>query len=150
MKSCSLYILSITALVTAAGCDALAGILGAIQPTQMTTVRLVNESDFAVEGVLFYGDDQETVDGVIQETGTERSFNVGANEVESFSRPCDQLQALIIDDADLQLIGEIGPEDRTDLLRDGDDFSCGSTIVFTFRHSEIITDFEIVQTTESQ
>lgn len=125
------------------GCDALRGLIGVIEETQRTGVQLRNQSDFAVEVVLFYDDDQETVDGLIQETGTERNFTVVAGGTQSFSRPCDDLQAVIIDDADLLVIGEVGPEDRTDVLRDGDEFDCGDTIVFTFDHSDVVVDFEI-------
>ncbi|MCH7884473.1 MAG: hypothetical protein IIC01_04415, partial [Planctomycetes bacterium] len=48
------------------------------------------------------------------------------------------------DDADLLILGDIGPEANSDVLRDGDDFSCGDTIVFTFDHSGILVDFDVI------
>ena len=68
---------------------------------------------------------------------------VGDDDTRSFTQSCDDLQAIMIEDADLQIIGGIGPEANTDVLRDGDDFGCGDTIVFTFDHSDLIFDFEI-------
>ncbi len=130
-------------------CDALQGLLDALQGTQTTTVELRNDGAFPVEVTLLYDDNQETVDGVIQVTGTERNVTIAAGATESLSRSCDELQAVIIDDADLQLVGELGPEDRSNLLRDGDDFRCGETIVFTFDHSDLILDFAIAVTTQS-
>jgi len=138
-----------TVVFVSAGCDALIGLIGLVQGTQATTVELRNNSEYPVKVSVFFDDDQETIDGVIQETGTERNFVIPAGNTESFSRPCDDLQAVIVDDADLQIIGEIGPEDKSDLIRDGDDFGCGDTIIFTFDHSEILVDFRVSVTTVS-
>jgi len=52
-----------------------------------------------------------------------------------FSKDCDNLQAIIISDADLEVVGE----EDTGTLRDGDDFGCGDTIIFTFD----LIDFDI-------
>ena len=42
----------------------------------------------------------------------------------------------------------MGPEANTDVLRDGDEFRCGSTIVFTFSHSAAVFDFGITTRVE--
>lgn len=125
------------------GCDALRGLAGTLQPSRMTRVELRNNGDFPVDVTLFYDDDQDILDGIIQETGNERTFQIAAQSTETFSRECDDLQAIIIDGADLRLIGQVGPETDTDVLRDGDDFGCGDTIIFTFDHSELILDFDV-------
>lgn len=138
------------AAITASGCDALQQIIDVIGGTSMTTVELRNDGEFPVEVILFYDDDQETLDGVIQETGTQRDIVVAAGTTESFSRPCDDLQAIIIDDADLRVIGQVGPETSSDLLRDGDDFGCGDTIVFTFTHSALLVDFDVAVTVQER
>ncbi len=135
---------TLSALV--AGCDALTPLLGALQPN-LVTVELVNNGDFAVQGTLFYDDDQDTIEEVLVETGTERTFTLTAGGRTSFSLSCDDLQAIILDDASLQIVGDVGPEANTDVLRDGDDFGCGDTIVFTFDHSDALLDFDVSVTT---
>ena len=127
-------------LVTAAvGCEALVGLL---RPSE-TTVVLVNNSDFDVEVVLFYDDDQNILEALLTDVGQEMQITLAAGEQSTFSRDCDDLQAIIIEDADLLLIGQLGPEANTDVLRDGDDFGCGDTITFTFDHSDVLLDFDI-------
>jgi hypothetical protein len=104
---------------------------------------LVNSSDFDVEIVLFYDDDQNITELLLTEFGQEMTLTLGAGEQYPFSRDCDKLQAIIIDDADLLLVGQLGPEVKTDVLRDGNEFGCGDTITFTFDHSDAIFDFSI-------
>jgi hypothetical protein len=115
----------------------IAGIVGADE----TTVRLVNDGDFDVEVDLYYGDEQDVAEALLTEFGTHVQRTVDAGSVYTFSRDCDDLQAVIIDDADLAVIGTV--EDDTDVLRDGTDFGCGDTITFTFDHSDLLLDFRI-------
>lgn len=121
------------------GCDALLDIIR----TSTITVELVNNGDFDVDVELYYDDTQEIPEALLTETGTMLEFTILPGQTQRFTRSCDDLQALIIDDADLRVIGGVGPEADTGVLRDGDDFSCGSTIRFTFDHSEAIVDFSI-------
>ena len=120
-------------------CDAIDDIIG---PT-MVTVRLVNTGDFAVEVELYYDDEQLTPEVLLTEIGERLEFTVPAGETTTFARSCDDLQALIIEDADLNVLVGLGPETDTGVLRDGDDFNCGSTITFTFSHSAAIFDFDV-------
>ena len=122
-----------------AGCDSLVGFLR----TRETSVVLVNSSDFDVEILLYYDDDQNILEALLTEIGEEMTLTLGAGEQSTFSRDCDDLQAIIIDDADLLLIGQLGPEVKTDVLRDGDEFGCGDTITITFDHSDALFDFSI-------
>lgn len=122
----------------ASGCDAL---LGLVEP--VTTVRLINNSDFAVEGELFYDDEDDTIEELLEENGTRRAIVLAAGDQTSFSVSCDDLRAIIISDADLQIITGIGPSASTDVLREGDDFECGDVITFTFDHSAAIVDFDV-------
>ncbi len=121
------------------GCDSLVGLL---RPSE-TTIVLANDSDFDVEIVLFYDEDQNILEALLTEIGEEMTLTIGAGEQSTFSRDCDDLQGIIIDDADLLLIGQLGPEVKTDVLRDGNEFGCGDTITFTFDHSDAIFDFSI-------
>ena len=122
-----------------AGCDSL---LGLLRPRE-TTVVPINSGDFDVEVELFYDDDQNILEALLTEIGEEMTLTIGAGEQRTFSRDCDDLQAIIIEDADLLLIGQLGPEVKTDVLRDGNEFGCGDTITFTFQHSDAIFDFSI-------
>ena len=122
-----------------AGCDSLVSSLR----QRETSVVLVNSSDFDVEVVLFYGADQNILEALLTGIGEEMTLTIGAGEQSTFSRDCDDLQAIIIDDADLLLVGQPGPEVKTDVLRDGNEFGCGDTITFTFDHSDAIFDFSI-------
>lgn len=122
-----------------AGCDALIGLL---QP-RTVTIRLVNNSDFDVVVEMFTHDDQNVAEFLITEVGDEINRTVGSGETTTIVGDCDDVQAIIIEDADLQVVGGIGPEANTDVIRDGDDFGCGDTVTFTFDHSALITDFDV-------
>lgn len=130
------------------GCDALSGLIGVLQPN-LVTVQLVNNGDFAVEGELFYDDEDDTIEEVLEETGTRRQFAIPAGGQSVFSVRCEDLRAIILADADLQIIGEVGPEAGSDVLRDGDDFDCGDRIIFTFDHSDALLDFDVATTVQS-
>lgn len=140
MKNNLMNAVGLLLLLPLCGCDAL---LEIVQPRR-TTVRLVNNGTFPVRVELFISDIQEIPEALLTADNDDReTFTVGASEVESFSMDCDDLQAIIVDDADLLLIGQVGPETRTDVVRDGDDFGCGDRINFVFDHSELIVDFEV-------
>jgi hypothetical protein len=126
-------------LIGTTGCGALIGIF---QPS-VVTVALVNDSDFAVEGQLFYSDEDDTIQAALEEFGEERPFAIPAGGESTFSVSCDDLRAIILSDADLQIIGDVGPSASTDVLRDGDDFECGDRIEFRFDHSAAIVDFDV-------
>lgn len=125
--------------LSATGCGF---ILDLLNP-RTTTVTLVNNGEFDVEVVLYFDDEQNVPQDVLTEFGTRMEFTIAPGETMSFSRDCEELQAVVIDDADLMVVGQVGPEADTDVLRDGDDFSCGDTIVFTFDHSPVLIDFDI-------
>jgi hypothetical protein len=132
-----LVLLAICPVVS--GCDALVGLFGA----DTVTVRLVNDGDYDVVVEIYISDQQEIPEVLLTTLGTKLEYTVEAGETVTFSRSCDDLQAIIISDADLQVIGGIGPETSSDVLRDGDDFSCGDTIVFTFDHPDVPLDLDL-------
>jgi len=129
--------LGIAVLAATAGC----GVLDLLLPST-TTVRLVNNGNFTVEGELFHGDEQFTIKELLKETGEELNFSIPSGETQTIIRDCDEIQAIFIDDARLQAL-LLTPDDDTELLQDGTDFDCGDTITYTFTHSAILTDFEI-------
>ena len=126
-------------VVLLSGCDVLTALL---QPTTVI-VRLVNEGDFDVEGTLFFDGQQDIPALLLTEIGDELDFTVRAGEASTFIESCDDLQAIVIEDADLLVLVGAGPDASSDVRRDGDDFSCGDTIVFTFDHSAVVLDFDV-------
>lgn len=126
------------------GCDAISGLL----PNQVVTVRLVNNSTtFGIDVDIYIASEQLVTETVLTTSGTLLEFLVAAGQTATFSRDCDELQAIIVADADLQLLGIF--ETMSNVLRDGTDFSCGSTITFTFTHSALLIDFTVTPTVEN-
>ena len=137
---CLFGVLSIVGLLLPlAGCDAFPGVIIGDQ----VRVMLVNDGDFDVEIVIYIDDNQNIPKALLTENGTKLEYTVEPGETRTFLRDCDDLQAIIIDDADLQVVGGAGPETNTDVLRDGDDFGCRDTIVFTFDHTWVLIDFDV-------
>lgn len=108
-----------------------------------TTVRLVNNGVFSVEVRLFYGDDQLASKDFIKATGTERNLTIAPGATRVLSIRCDDLQAIFIDNAAQRIVGGLGPDRDTEVLRDGTDFGCGDTITYEFTGSLLIIDFDI-------
>lgn len=139
MKKTITTVLALAILVITPGCDALINALNA----NLVTVRLVNNSSFSVDGSLYIGEEQNVLRDVLIELGDERTFDLEAGTMQTFSMACDDLQAIVIGDADLRVATGVSPETSSDVLRDGDDFRCGDTIIFTFSHSALIVDFDV-------
>jgi hypothetical protein len=115
---------------------------GLLRPSS-TEVELVNNGDFTVEVRIFISDEQKIPAGLIDDLGDELNFTVAAGQRETFSRSCDDLQAVVVDEADLQVALGLGPDASSEVLRDGTDFGCGDGIRFTFTHNEVLTDLQI-------
>jgi len=135
-----LFVATVAAMTTVlgSGCP-----IGALIPESQTTVRLVNNADFDVEVQLFYHDDQNVLEEILEEVGTEINRTLAPGDAVSISRDCDDLQAVFIRDADLNIVGGLGPEADTDVFRDGSDFGCGDTITFTFTQNDLATELNI-------
>ena len=116
---------------------------GLLSPSSVT-VNLVNNGDFAVEVQIFVHSDQNVLETLIDDVGEELNFSVPAGSTVSFTRDCDDLQAINIEDADLQILGGlITPDADTGVLRDGSDFGCGDTLTFTFTHPDLAVSLNI-------
>ena len=140
------YLLVLVAIwPVVSGCDAVEDLFGA----DTVTVALVNNSslDLDVEVEIYISDQQNIPEALLTQLGTRLTYTVEAGETVTFSRSCDDLQAIIVSNADLQVLVGIGPATSSDVLRDGD-FSCGDTIVFTFDHSIVLIDFDVTVTVE--
>ena len=134
-------------LFVLSGCDAVDVVVDLLDPATVR-VTLINNGQFDVEGTLFYDDEQDLPQFVLTEVGRQLDFTVSAGDSFTFERSCDDLQTIIIEDADLLVAPGVSPETSTGVLRDGDDFSCGDSIVFTFDHSEILVDFNVTESIE--
>jgi len=139
VKQLSSFFVVMILLPVFAGCGA---IIDFFQPST-TSVTLINNSDFPVDVTLFIDDEQNIPEDALTEVGEQIDRTLQPGEVASFSRDCDELQAIIVEDADLRVVVGVSPETSTDVLRDGDDFGCGDRIIFTFDHSALLVDFNV-------
>ena len=144
MRTCCGLLFVLVLIPAMAGCDAVSAIIAA----KGVTVELVNNGDFDVEAKMFYYDDQDVIESLLEEIGTEVNLTVQPGKSTAFSQDCDDFQAFFLENAELRVIGAIGPEASTDVLRDGDEFRCGDTIVLTFDHSDLLLDFDVTISTQ--
>ncbi len=110
-----------------------------LQPSQ-TTIELVNPGRYPVQVTLYLGQNQLSTWAVLATLGEEIERTVAAGETITITRKCDELQAAVIDDADVMIGGvDIGPSNNSDaVLRDGTDFGCGDRIRFTFDYPDVV------------
>src|SRR5690606_11731752 len=101
-----------------------------------------NETDFPLEVVVLYDDEQNLPEQILEETGTESVFTLAPGEVRSVTRECDDLQIVRVS-VDLQLLGGLGPSRTSRVYRDGDDFRCGNRIVFIYTAPAVPTRLEL-------
>jgi hypothetical protein len=125
------------------GCEGfdLGGLLG----SSRVTVELVNNGNLPVEVEIYIADEQLIPEALLTSAGDQIEITVGPDSTERFSRDCDELQALIIEEARVMIAGLPGPGDDTEVLRDGDDFGCGDTITFTFDYLPVPIALDISQ-----
>lgn len=138
MKSIRLMSL-MSAAAALAGCDALSNLLA----PRDTTVRLINDGDARVTAQLYYIDQQDTPRDLLTAVGVHMEIVLEPGESRTIRRDCDKIQAIVIDDAKLSVVGDVGPTASSDVLRDGGAFDCGDTITFTFDHSAVLVDFDV-------
>ena len=120
-----------------ASCDTL---LNLLQPNQ-DTVRLVNNGSFDIQVTVVTSDNQLVTQDLLDSPGATTQYTIAAGQTQTFTRSCSQLQAIRIKDAELLVIGQVGPHTSSDVFRDGTDFHCGATLTFTFQHSALLLDF---------
>lgn len=125
------------------GCEGfdLGGLLG----SSRVTVELVNNGNLPVEVEIYIADEQLIPEALLTSAGDQIEITVDPDSTERFSRDCDELQALIIEEARVMIAGLPGPSDDTEVLRDGDDFGCGDTITFTFNYLPVPIALDISQ-----
>ena len=136
-----LAILVGTSMLALSSCNALSFLL-----PNTVTVALVNPGTLDVDGQLFYDDDEtalnllndiNALDNFLREFGQQFDFVVPAGDTVTFTRSCNDLQAIFVDDANVRIAGVVTSDDDTNPIREGDDFICGSTITYTFVYSDL-------------
>ncbi|MCH7592821.1 MAG: hypothetical protein IH989_08590 [Planctomycetes bacterium] len=111
-------------------------------PPDAVTVTLVNNSpSFSIEVTVAY--DDHILPLVWLGLGHEETFFLEPGETVSFWKDCDELQTVVIDDADLLIPGSRNRETESDLLNEGLDYECDDEIRFVFDHSDEIRDFDV-------
>lgn len=125
------------------GCLALSVAGCPLTPTQ-TTIELVNSGISPVEVTMYIGGSQYTAKDLLRLFGEEIERTVPAGATVRIPYQCDDLQAVFIDNAQVSFLGSgLGPEEESDLVRDGSDFGCGDTIRFTFSYTLLNLDIAI-------
>lgn len=123
------------------------GILGNLLSNDFITVDLVNETGFATDVRLYYGDNQNAFEFELTTFGEEFDAALAASGTgasRSFTRSCDDLQAIIIDNAESR-VPLVSPNSDTEVYRDASDFSCGDVLTFRFvLEDSLIPDLRIV------
>ena len=107
-----------------------------------------NDPFIEIQGTLFFGDQQDMPEELLTNDllATEVDFDIGAGaSTVILAEPCDDLQAIIIDKAELLLLPGLSPDTGSNVLRDGEDFRCGDEIVFTFT---LAPDFTVTGTAQ--
>ena len=125
------------------GCEGfdLGGLLG----SSRVTVELVNNGNLPVEVEIYIADEQLIPEALLTSVGERIQITVDPDSTERLSRDCDELQALIIEEARVMIAGLPGPSEDTEVLRDGDDFGCGDTVTFTFEYLPVPIALDIRQ-----
>ena len=128
-----LILVSVVCVLLGAGCTS----------ERTTTVVLRNQTNFTVDVELFFDEEQDIPEFLLEETGTRLTFSIPPGGVESFSRPCEDLQAIFINDADMRVLPGVSPEASTRVYREPNDFTCGNTLTFTFTQNILATSLQI-------
>ncbi len=137
-RTLAILFLSLAVLIPT-GCDSLIGLL----QLDIVTVVMINEGNDNIEGELYYASEQLLPREAIIAGGERVNFDLRAGETFVFSRDCDDLQAILIADADVQSV--FGQNESTSTLRDGTDFNCGDRITYRFRYNDLGLNFDIDQ-----
>jgi hypothetical protein len=143
MKELSLSVGGAVMVLALAGCGAAETVVEALANDGITVILQNASEDYEVQVELYYDDFQEVPESALTNLGRRRDYTIGPGDSVTFTEECEDLQAIIIDDADLVIIGNIGPDTNTEVLRDGTNFNCNDTLTFTFDHSELIVDFDV-------
>ena len=105
-------------------------------PSTVTITFVNGIADFEIEGTVVFDNRQAFIKEDLVGFGEERSFVIdGGGSISLAPLNCSDVESLVLDRAELLVIGDIGPSTDSEILRIGEDFDCGNEIVFTFTGS---------------
>lgn len=117
--------------LTGVGCSALLDLLGDIGLNQVT-VRFINDTPFPIDIEAYYSEDDDALESLLTTFGEELNFTLNAGQTQTLQRSCADFGSFIIDRAEARVLGSLGPDTGTDVLRQNDEFDCGDVITFRF------------------
>lgn len=100
-----------------------------------TVVTLVNNADDDVRVTIAYSSDATISESNLRSSGTEIEITVPDGESRSFRRSCLSMGAVMVESAQLELIGEFGPITDSEVIRRGQgspSLLCPGILTFTF------------------
>lgn len=135
-------------MLVLAGCGNLSGVLGRLGGTPSTiTLRLVNETAFAVAPGVFVGDvagnlliPALTEEVLTLEINAQSFGDLSPGEEVTRAYDCDTFKAVMAKDAELNTGIGISPDADSDVFVVDEQFNCGDTV--TIRYSGGLTRFE--------
>lgn len=107
------------------------------------SVRLMNNTMFPVQVTIYYSGYQNMLEELLESVGTKYEATIPAGGTEYFSRDCEELQAITIQEAKMVIVGDVGPSTDSPVYRDGTDFGCGDTLTFTFTQPPLPTELNV-------
>ena len=105
-------------------------------PSTVTITFVNGIADFAIEGTVVFDNREAFIKEDLVGFGEELSFVLDGGESVSLAPlDCGDVESLVLDRAELLVLGDLGPSTDSDILRIDEDFDCGDEIVFTFTGS---------------
>ncbi len=102
-------------------------------PSTVTITFVNGIADFEIQGTVVFDNREAFIKEDLLGFGEERSFSVdGGRSFSLTPLDCGDVESLVLDRAELLVIGDLGPSTDSEILRIDEDFDCGDEIVFTF------------------
>lgn len=125
------------------GCNVLGDLFG-----PGVIVTLVNDGDFDVDATIAFSSDPNISEADLIASGTEIELTIPPGESRSIRRDCLELRAVMIETAELQVIGGFGPTTQSEVIREGQgspQVFCQGFVTFTFDHNDSLVDFDVTE-----
>ena len=100
-----------------------------------TAVTLVNNADDDVRVTIAYSSNGDISESDLRNSGTEIEITIPNGESRSFRRNCVAMRAVMVESAQLELIGDFGPTASSNVIRQAQGtptFVCPGFLTFTF------------------
>jgi len=110
-------------------------------------VTLVNNGDYDVDATLAISSDPNISEADLIASGTEIDVTIPPGESRVIRRDCLELRAIMVENAELQVIGGFGPTAQSEVIREGQGSPrvlCQGFLTFTFDHNDSILDFDVI------